>query len=38
MNFLELKNRAGNSPVLSRLLENGFVLQQKLSLAMCCML
>ncbi|MEZ9607665.1 type II secretion system protein GspC [Vibrio cyclitrophicus] len=28
----------GNSPVLSRLLENGFVFQQKLSLVTCCLL
>ncbi|NOJ00409.1 type II secretion system protein GspC [Vibrio kanaloae] len=38
MNFLELKNRIGHSPVLSRLLENKFVFQQKLSLATCCLL
>lgn len=38
MNFLELKSRMGNSPVLSRLLENGFVFQQKLSLVTCCLL
>lgn len=36
--LLELKNSIGNSPVLSRLLDNGFVLQQKLSLATCCVL
>lgn len=38
MKFLELKNRMGNSPLLSRLIENGFVLQQKLSLITCCVL
>jgi len=38
VNFLELKSRMGNSPVLSRLLENGFVFQQKLSLVTCCLL
>lgn len=36
--LLELKSRMGNSPVLSRLLENGFVFQQKLSLVTCCLL
>lgn len=38
MNFLELKLRMDNSPVLSRFLENGFLLQQKLSLVLCCVL
>ena len=38
MKFLELKNRMGNSPLLSRLIENGFVFQQKLSLITCCVL
>ena len=38
MKLLELKNRMGNSPLLSRLIENGFVFQQKLSLITCCVL
>ncbi|MEC7939695.1 MAG: type II secretion system protein GspC [Pseudomonadota bacterium] len=38
MNLLELKNNAGNSPVLIRLLENGLVLQQQLSVLSCSVL
>lgn len=38
MKLLELKNRMGSSPLLSRLIENGFVFQQKLSLITCCVL
>ncbi len=37
VNFLELKLRMDNSPVLSRFLENGLC-QQKLSLVLCCVL